>query len=136
MAAEELAKRSKEKFFRGKNVNDLKALDTREFAKLVKSRERRTLLRNYDVTEAFVKKCEEKTAKNRPIKTHDRALVIVPAMVGKSIGVYNGKEFVKVTIVEEMLGHRLGEFSPTRRPTKHGAAGVGATKSSASRSVK
>jgi len=134
--AEALVKKSKDKFFRGKNVEELKALDTREFAKLVKSRERRTLRRNYDVIEQFVKKCVEKSAKNRPIKTHDRALVVVPAMVGKSIGVYNGKEFVKVDIVEEMLGHRLGEFSPTRRPTKHGAAGVGATKSSASRSVK
>ncbi|MDP2947370.1 MAG: ribosomal protein S19 family protein, partial [Nanoarchaeota archaeon] len=52
------------------------------------------------------------------------------------IGVHNGKEFVRVDINEEMLGHRLGEFAMTRKPTKHGAAGVGATKSSASRSVK
>ena len=136
MVSEELAQRSKEKFYRGKNVDELKALDIREFAKLVKARARRTLLRNYDVVAAFVKKCEIKSGKGRPIKTHDRALVIVPKMVGHSIGVHNGKEFVKVNIVAEMLGHRLGEFSPTRRPTKHGSAGVGATKSSASKSVK
>ena len=134
--AEEMAKRSKEKFFRGVNVNELKALDTREFAKMVKSRPRRALLRNYDVIEAFVKKCEEKAAKKKPIKTHNRSLVVVPAMVGKTIGVYNGKEFIRVDVVEEMLGHRLGEFAMTRKSTKHGAAGVGATKSSASRSVK
>lgn len=136
MAEEKLVQKSKDKFYRGINVNELKAIDTREFAKLVKSRQRRTLLRKYDVIEAFVKKCEKRASKGRPIKTHNRALVIVPALVGKTIGVYNGKEFIKVDIVEEMLGHRLGEFSLTRKPTKHGAAGVGATKSSASRSVK
>jgi len=134
--AEQLAKRSKDKFFRGKKLDELKALDTREFAKLVKSRPRRALLRNYDIIEAFVEKCKEKTSKKKLIKTHDRELVIVPAMVGMTIAVHNGKEFLKVIIVEEMLGHRLGEFSPTRKTTKHGAAGVGATKSSASRSVK
>lgn len=124
----EIAKKNKDKFFRGKNVEELKSVDTREFAKLVKARARRSLLRNYDVVEAFVKKCEEKDAKGRPIKTHDRALVIVPKMIGKTIGVYNGKEFVKVVVVEEMLGHRLGEFSPTRKVAKHTKVGIGASK--------
>ena len=126
--AEEIAKKNKDKFFRGKNVKDLKSIDTREFAKLVKARARRTLLRNYDVVEAFVRKCEEKDSKGRPIKTHDRALVIVPKMVGKTIGVYNGKEFLKIVVVEEMLGHRLGEFSPTRKIAKHAKIGIGAKK--------
>jgi ribosomal protein S19 len=49
---------------------------------------------------------------------------------------YNGKTFLPVDIIAEMLGHRLGEFSPTRTKVKHGSAGVGATRSSASRSVK
>jgi len=128
----ELVKKSKDKFYRGKNVNDLKALDIREFAKLVKARARRTLLRNYDVVAAFVKKCEMKDAKGRPIKTHDRALVIVPQMVGKTIGVYNGKEFIKVVVTEEMLGHRLGEFSMTRKIAKHTKMGIGASKSTTS----
>jgi len=134
--AEMIQKRSKEKFYRGKEVGELKSMDTREFAKLVKARARRSILRNYDVIEQFIKKCEENVLKNKAIKTHNRALIIVPKMVGKTIGVYSGKEYTKVIIVEEMLGHRLGEFSPTRKGTKHGAAGVGATKSSASRSVK
>ena len=124
MVEEILTKKSKEKFFRGKNTEELKAIDTREFAKLVKSRARRTILRNYDVIEAFVKKCEIKDSKNRPIKTHDRALVIVPKMVGKTIGVYNGKEFLKVVITEGMLGHRLGEFSMTRKIAKHTSIGA------------
>ena len=126
--AEELVKKSKDKFYRGKNVEELKTVDTREFAKLVKSRARRTILRNYDVIEAFVKKCERNGAKGKAIKTHDRTMIIVPKMVGKSIGVYNGKEFIKVVVVEEMLGHRLGEFSMTRKIAKHTSIGGGAKK--------
>ncbi len=128
--ADILEKKSKEKFYRGKNVEELKKVDTREFAKLVKARSRRTLLRNYDVIEQFIKRCEMKDSKNKPIKTHDRALVIVPKLIGKTIGVYNGKEYIKVEITHEMLGHRLGEFSMTRKIAKHTSMGVGATKSS------
>ena len=124
MAEEALTKKSKEKFFRGKNTEELKVIETREFAKLLKSRARRTILRNYDVIEAFVKKCEIKDSKNRPIKTHDRTIVIVPKLVGKTIGVYNGKEFLKVVITEDMLGHRLGEFSMTRKIPKHTTIGA------------
>ena len=132
----EIEVRSKEKFYRGKNVEELKKLDVREFAKLVKARERRSILRNFDVIEKFVKKCNERTAKKRAIRTHKRSLVIVPAFVGLTIHVHNGNSFVPVKITEEMLGHRFGEFAMTRKTVKHGAAGVGATKSSASLSVK
>jgi small subunit ribosomal protein S19 len=121
--AEELVKKSKDKFFRGRNVEELKAVDTREFAKLVPSRERRTLLRNYDVVEAFVRRLEEKGVKGKMMKTHDRTIVIVPRMVGKMIGVHNGKEFLKVAITYEMLGHRLGEFAMTRKIAKHTSLG-------------
>ena len=126
--AEAILKRDKDKFYRGKNTEELKSVDTREFAKLVKSRARRTILRNYDVIEAFIAKCERNTLKNKPIRTHDRTLVIVPKMVGKTIGVYNGKEFVRVIVIEEMLGHRLGEFSMTRKIAKHTSIGGGAKK--------
>ena len=127
-----LIKKNKDRFYRGENVEKLKTLNTREFAKLVKARARRSLLRNYDVVEAFVKRCEEKTTKNNMIKTHNRSLVVVPQLIGKTLGVYNGKEFVKVVITEEMLGHRLGEFSLTRKIAKHTKVGVGATKSTTS----
>ena len=119
----ELVKKSKDKFYRGKNVEELKAVSTRNFAKLVKSRARRTIMRNYDVIEAFIRKVEEKSAKGKMAKTHDRALVIVPRMVGKTIGVHNGKEFLKVIVTHEMLGHRLGEFSMTRKIAKHTSLG-------------
>ncbi len=54
------------------------------------------------------------------IKTWSRASQISPEMVGFTFGVHNGKDFISVTITEEMVGHRLGEFSPTRKFTRHG----------------
>lgn len=54
------------------------------------------------------------------IKTWSRASEIAPEMVGYTFGVHNGKIFIDVRISEEMVGHRLGEFSPTRKFTKHG----------------
>jgi len=123
MVAEQLTKRSKEKLYRGKNVEELKAMDTREFAKLVKARPRRTILRNYDVIEQFIRKCEKRSRKKSPIRTHNRSLVIVPKMIERTVLVHNGKEFVRVIITEEMLGHRLGEFAQTRKIAKHTTVG-------------
>jgi len=126
----------RDKLFRGKTIEELQKLDVREFAKLLKSRQRRAVMRNFDVIENFIKKCGKRRDKNRPVRTHLREMVIVPAFVGFSINVHNGKEFVPVKITQEMLGHRLGEFAITRKFTRHGAAGVGATKSSSALSVK
>ncbi len=54
------------------------------------------------------------------IKTWSRACTITPEMVGFTFGVHNGKEHIPVFISEEMVGHRLGEFSATRKFTRHG----------------
>ena len=54
------------------------------------------------------------------IKTWSRACQIAPEMVGFKFGVHNGREHVEVLITEDMVGHRLGEFSLTRKFTKHG----------------
>jgi small subunit ribosomal protein S19 len=54
------------------------------------------------------------------IKTWSRASVVTPEMVGFTIGVHNGRQHTPVTIVENMVGHRLGEFSPTRKFQRHG----------------
>jgi len=118
--------------FRGKTLEELKKLDIREFAKYLRARERRSVLRNFDVIEKFLERIKNK----EKIRTHLRDLIIVPKMVGLAIHVYNGKDFVQVRIMPEMLGHRLGEFSVTRKQIKHGAPGVGATRSSAALSVK
>jgi small subunit ribosomal protein S19 len=54
------------------------------------------------------------------VKTWSRDSEISPEMVGFTFGVHNGKNFVEVKVSEEMVGHRLGEFSPTRKFTRHG----------------
>ena len=127
---------TKEYTYRGKSIEELKAMDTREFAKLVKSRARRTILRQYSEIEKFITKCRTLSDKNKPIKTHLRDLVVVPKMLDCNILIHNGKQFLPITIIPEMLGHRLGEFSVTRQKVKHGAAGIGATKSSLAKATK
>jgi small subunit ribosomal protein S19 len=122
--------------FRGKSIEELKTLDVREFAKYVKSRTRRALLRQFQTVEDFVSRAKRKVERNKPIKTHERAMVIVPQMVGMRIQIYNGHEFVPVEITNQMLGHRFGEFSPTRGKVKHGTAGIGSTKGSKSQAKK
>lgn len=122
--------KSKDVFYRGVNVEDLKKLDAREVAKYLPSRSRRTVLRNFDVVENFVKRCESIIAAKKKIRTHLRDMVIVPRLVGMTIAVYNGKSFNEVHVSAEMIGHRLGEFSLTREKVTHGSAGLGATKGS------
>ena len=54
------------------------------------------------------------------IKTWSRSATITPEMVGYTIGVHNGKSFIEVSVVENMVGHKLGEFSHTRKFQRHG----------------
>ncbi len=122
--------------FRGKSIEELKDLDVREFSKYLKSRSRRAILRQFQTIEDFVSKAKKKAGKNKPIKTHKRTLIVVPQMVGMKIQTYNGHEFIPTEIIKEMLGHRLGEFSPTRAKIKHGTAGIGSTKGSKSQAKK
>ena len=66
------------------------------------------------------------TNSRKPIKTWSRRSTILPEMVGLTFAVHNGKKFVPVFVTENMVGHKLGEFSPTR--TFHGHAGDKKTK--------
>ncbi|MEY4722593.1 MAG: ribosomal protein [Candidatus Parcubacteria bacterium] len=61
-----------------------------------------------------------KTGDKTVIKTWSRWATITPEMLGFTIGVYNGKMHIPVTVVENMVGHKLGEFSPTRKFVRHG----------------
>ncbi len=61
-----------------------------------------------------------KAGERTVIKTWSRAAVISPEMLGFTFGVHNGKDFISVLITEDMVGHRLGEFSPTRKFKRHG----------------
>ena len=60
------------------------------------------------------------TGKKEVIKTWSRASLITPDFVGQTIGVHNGRQFIPVYITENMVGHKLGEFSPTRSFRGHG----------------
>ena len=70
------------------------------------------------------------------IETHCRDAIILPEMIGKTIKVHSGKDFIPVILIGEMIGHYLGEFVLTRNRVEHSAPGIGATRSSAALSVK
>ena len=124
----------KEFTFRGKTVEELKKLSINELAQLLTSRQRRTIKRGFTEQQKILLKKIKQNQKN--IETHCRDMIILPEMIGMIIKVYQGKEFVPVMIEQDMIGHCLGEFALTRKRVAHSAPGIGATRSSASLSVK
>ncbi len=81
----------------------------------------RSLKKGPYVDERVIKKIEgKKPQETGVIKTWSRACVIAPEMVGFTFGVHNGRDHIEVLISEDMVGHRLGEFSLTRKFIKHG----------------
>jgi small subunit ribosomal protein S19 len=81
----------------------------------------RSLKKGPYINERLIKKLKDlKPGEKTVVKTWDRACQITPEMVGHTIGVHNGRIHVPVLIVENMVGHRLGEFSPTRKFVTHG----------------
>ena len=120
--------------YRGKTMDELKNLSIKEFASLLPSRQRRSLIRGLNPEQKkFLHKLK---ISSKPVKTHLRTTIIIPEMVGKSIFVYSGKEFLPLKIEADMLGNYIGEFVLTRKSVKHSAPGIGATKSSAAVSVR
>jgi small subunit ribosomal protein S19 len=124
----------KEFTYRGKTLEELKGLSLNELGVLLPSRQRRSIKRGLTDQQKILLKKIKKNESN--IETHCRDAIILPEMVGKGIKVHNGKELVPVMIVEDMIGHYLGEFAPTRNRVQHSAPGIGATRSSAALSVK
>ncbi len=81
----------------------------------------RSLKKGLNIDEKLLKKVEKADPGGKAIiNTWSRSAVISPEMIGYTFGVYNGKEHIKVYITEEMVGHLLGEFSPTKKFIKHG----------------
>lgn len=81
----------------------------------------RSLKKGPFVDEKLLKKLSRlKIGDKTPIKTYSRDSVIIPQMIGFVFAVHNGKTFINVEVREEMVGHRLGEFAPTRKFVKHG----------------
>lgn len=80
----------------------------------------RSLTKGPFVDPNIIKKISRQKPDQGPIKTWSRASEIAPEMVGYTFAVHNGKDFIDVRVSEEMVGHRLGEFSPTRKFVRHG----------------
>ncbi|WP_292461451.1 30S ribosomal protein S19 [Methanolobus sp.] len=123
-----LPKRKGEYTYRGKTVEELRSLSSEEFSELLPARERRTL--NRGLSEGKKNVMQQLKDGKDSLRTHHRDIIIFPDMVGKNLEVYNGKTFVAFEVQPEMIGHRFGEFAPTRPKVSHGSAGVGSTRSS------
>jgi small subunit ribosomal protein S19 len=113
--------------YRGHTLDELKDMSHEEFAELLNARGRRKIQRGLDRKE---KKILDDLEDSDSIKTHERSMIVLPEMVGKTIEIYTGQDFVPVEITEEMLGHYLGELAKTRKRVSHSAPGLGATRSS------
>jgi len=125
---------AKEFKYRGKSEEELKKLSIDEFAKIIPSRARRKITRGF--TDSEKKLIAKLQTSKKPVKTHCRDMIILPEMIGKTIKVHNGKDWVDVIVIPDMVAHRLGEFAMTRKSIKHSSPGIGATRSSAALSVR
>ena len=89
------------------------------------------------VEESLIKKVEKERSNpnKKPIKTWSRKSTILPDFVGISFLIYNGKKFIPITISEDMVGHKFGEFAPTRQFVGHTPADKKAAKETSDASV-
>lgn len=124
----------KEFTFKGKTIDELKTMGLNEMSQLFTARQRRSIKRGFTEQQKILLKKLRSQEKN--IETHCRDMIILPEMVGATIKVHQGREFTPVIIGSDMIGHCLGEFVLTRKKVQHSAPGIGATRSSASLSVK
>ena len=119
--------------YRGLSQKELEELPLDKLLKLFPSRSRRSLTRGINDGKrkliGEIKAAKEGKLKT-PINTHLRDLIILPYMIGTTVNVFSGKEFVPVTITSEMVSHYLGEYVITNKRVSHGAPGVGASRSS------
>jgi len=117
--------------YRGFTLDELKQKSMDEFISLLPSRQRRSLTRG--MSTQHIKLMERISASKdskRPVRTHCRDFIILPELIGAIVHVHNGREFLRVSLIPETLGHYLGEFAPTCKQVKHSAPGIGATRGS------
>jgi len=126
----------KEFRYRGFTLDELQAMSMDEFIRLLPSRQRRSLLRGLNQEQRTllesVRKAKEATKQGQKtvVKTHSRDMIVLPEMVGVTLLIHNGKDFTAVEVAPGMIGHFVGEFAMTNKPVKHGAPGIGASRSS------
>lgn len=123
----------KEFRYRGRSIEELSSMSTEALLELLPSRARRSL--NRGVSEEKRKILEDARAIKEgrlqgQIKTHARDMIVLPSMVGLTIGVHNGREFVPLEVKPEMIGRYLGEFVITNKKVVHGTPGIGSSRSS------
>jgi small subunit ribosomal protein S19 len=118
-------------YYRGRTLEELQKLSMDELIELLPARARRSLARarSQEHIKLFGKLNKVENPK-KLIRTHLRDFIILPNMVGRTLNVHSGKEFVSVKIIPECIGHYLGEYSQTKKIVKHSSPGVGATRSS------
>ncbi len=118
--------------FRGKLPSELAGLTDQQYLLMVKSRQRRSIKRAGLEYKRLIEKVQRYKAagKDKPVRTQTREAVILPSWIGMMFEIYNGKEFQKVQITANMLGHRLGEFAYTTKSVVHSAPGIKATRGS------
>ena len=133
-------RREKEFLWRGYSIEELKEMPLYPpeddlsaicIATLMPSRAKRTLSRGLNLDCEKLLDNIRSNNSGKVIRTHSRRMYVLPEMVGTTIGIHNGRDFVNVEIIPEMIGHALGEFAMTRRSVTHTGPGVGATRSSA-----
>ncbi|MFQ6072585.1 MAG: 30S ribosomal protein S19 [Methanosarcinales archaeon] len=127
-SSKKLPRRKGEFTYRGYTIGELKNMKMEQLVEIMPARPRRTIKRDFsDRHKKILKKIQNG---EKVIRTHLRDMIILPNMVGLTLEIYNGKEFNKVEVQPEMIGHYFGEFALTRKKVVHGSAGIGATRSS------
>ena len=121
--------------YRGHSVDELRQMSMDEFIKLLPSRQRRSLLKGLTneqriLLEHIRQARKENGGKQSTVKTHCRDMIIIPEMLGLTLQLHAGKEYVAVDIKPEMIGHFVGEFAITNQKVVHGTPGIGASRSS------
>jgi len=121
--------------YRGYTGEQLRQMPMDNFIRLLPSKYRRKMVRGLPtdlrkLLEAIRALKKEGSTRTPLLKTHSRDMIVLPEMVGVTLGVHDGKEFVNVEIKPEMIGHLLGEFAVTNKRVTHGNPGIGASRSS------
>ncbi|MFX1319765.1 MAG: 30S ribosomal protein S19 [Promethearchaeota archaeon] len=122
--------------YRGYELDELQRMPMDQFINLLPSRQRRSLKRGLPPRQKKLlerlRKTRQHMGKGNPpmIRTHNRDMIILPEMVGLTLGIHNGKEFLPLSIQVEHIGHYLGEYAPTNKAVRHGNPGIGATRGS------
>src|SRR5881296_2317043 len=119
--------------YRGYTLEHVDVLATEALLQLLPSRRRRSLTRGVSEEKRKLIQDARRTKDGKirgQIKTHARDMVVLPLMVGLTIQVHNGREFVPLEVKPEMVGRYLGEYVITNKKVVHGTPGIGASRSS------